>query len=399
MSLPLKMVAMIAWLLALATAYGVGAYTAWDGSMPDASHSLGEGIEARDPIRRSMEINRSLRALDASQLPEVIRTVEQARFWFDEQDHRLLMYAWVPIDPESATDWAFTRPGILARRARIALVDALGFFDQPRANALLRSLGVTREAELLHGHMVQGWARSNAKESLTEYIENMERGAARKRAIEVLTNEILKGGPDALIAWSNSIPSDAMRQFKGATFQMSVSAMARVDPKQAADWLEEHLGEPYAARSRRVLTVRWLERDPAAAMGWLATLDRDQASLELVKTSFAGWVKINPVAAEEWALGAPPKSILDPARRVLVRKYFEDEPETAMAWAHRMHDPPTRLRVQVSAGKAWRRADPDAFLAWLPNSGLDMQARDLILNTAHGDSPPSGNQGADRRAP
>jgi hypothetical protein len=32
------------------------------------------------------------------------------------------------------------------------------------------------------------------------------------------------------------------------------------------------------------------------------------------------------------------------------------------------------------------RKDPDAFMAWLPESGLEAQVRDLILNTARKDA-------------
>jgi hypothetical protein len=399
MSLLLKIVAAIAWLLALAGAYNVGAHTDRGGSTWDGLHSLQEAIRARDPIRRSFEVSRSLRGLDARHLPEAIRTVEDAHFWFDQQEYYLLMYAWVRIEPVSAIDWAFDRPRPLAHRAQIALVDALGFYDQPRAGSVLRSLGVSGEAEILHEHMVTGWARSDARASLTEYIENMQQGTARQRAIKVFIHEILKGGPDALIAWTESIPIDAARQFKRATFQKSVNLMAGVEPRRAADLLEEHLGEPYANKSHRVLTLSWLKSDPAAAMDWLATLEGERALPEVVKKSFASWVEIDPVPAEAWALGAPPTSTLDPARRVLVRKYFNQEPARAMDWAHRIDDRMTRLRVQASAGRAWWRADPDAFLAWLPDSGLDTQVRDLILNTAHNAAAPTESPGVDRRQP
>ena len=52
-----------------------------------------------------------------------------------------------------------------------------------------------------------------------------------------------------------------------------------------------------------------------------------------------------------------------------------------MEWAHLVHDPVVRRRVQTAAGRAWFRKDPDAFMAWLPESGLESQVRDLILNT------------------
>ncbi len=48
---------------------------------------------------------------------------------------------------------------------------------------------------------------------------------------------------------------------------------------------------------------------------------------------------------------------------------------------HLVHDPVVRTRVQTLAGRAWFRRDHDAFMAWLPESGLENQVRDLIQNT------------------
>jgi hypothetical protein len=395
MSLLIKAIVAIAWLLALASAYGVGARSDWAGSTPGELDSLREAVQARDPVRRSFDISRSLHQLDARQLPGAARIAEEAGFWFVDQEHSLLMYAWVPIDPESAIEWAWAQPRPLDRRAKIALVDALGFFDQPRAGALLRSLGLSREAELLHEHMVRGWARSGATESLTDYIEALQQGKPRQRAVRALVDGILREGPDALIAWAESIPVDAERQFKRVTFKKSVHALAGTEPQRAAQWLEGHFGEPYAAGSTKVLMLRWPDSDPAAAMDWVATLDVEHASPDLVKKSFSSWLEIDAAAAENWALGAPPTITLDPVRRVLVRKYFDKNPAKAMAWAHRIQNRVTRLRVQASAGRAWWRSDPDAFLAWLPDSGLDAQVRDLILNTAQKEAAPAESLGAD----
>jgi hypothetical protein len=72
---------------------------------------------------------------------------------------------------------------------------------------------------------------------------------------------------------------------------------------------------------------------------------------------------------------------VDPLIRVVIRRDFDRRPALAMEWAHLLHDPGVRERVKISAGGAWHRKDPDAFLAWLPDSGLEDPVRDLILNT------------------
>jgi hypothetical protein len=198
----------------------------------------------------------------------------------------------------------------------------------------------------------------------------------------VLINEILKAGSDALIQWAEEIPVAAEQQFKRMTFQKAANAIAGDQPAKAAMWIDGHLGQSYAAGAPKAVALRWVERDPAAAMDWLVGLPEASEGGTLVKGTFKSWVDADIASAEEWALGAAPAAGVDPAVRVLVRAYFDPNPAKAMGWTHRIHTRQVRLRVQASAGRAWLRADRDAFMAWLPDSGLDDQVRDLILNTA-----------------
>ena len=99
------------------------------------------------------------------------------------------------------------------------------------------------------------------------------------------------------------------------------------------------------------------------------------------KTLFTRWLADDTKSAEDWVRSAPPSTEVDPLVRVIIRRYFDRHPALAMEWAHLLHDPVVRTRVQTSAGRAWFRKDHDAFMAWLPESGLESQVRDLILNT------------------
>lgn len=387
MTLNVKVLAALLWSLALMGAYGLGARHVASDPGRASVRSFERAMAERDPVRRSFEISRSLRDIDAAGITDVVRAVESAGFWFDPQEHQLLMAAWVQIDQTSPVDWAFARPGTLTWRARIAVVDALGFADPPRARWLISSLDLSDDTELLHLHMIQGWARSEHKDSLTRYIVNLPQGIPRQQATKALISEILKGGADELIAWVDAIPVDAERQFKRAAFQKAANAIARVAPTRAALWLDEHLGNRYAVGAPKVVAIRWLERDPPAAMDWLVTITEKTRGADLVKQSFSSWTKIDSEAAEQWALAASPAPGVDPAVRVLVRRYFDTRPAEAMEWAHRIHDPTTRTRVLASAGRSWLRADPEAFMTWLPESGLESQIRDLILNTARKVTP------------
>ena len=55
-------------------------------------------------------------------------------------------------------------------------------------------------------------------------------------------------------------------------------------------------------------------------------------------------MKIDADAAEAWALEASPAAGSDPAVRVLIRRYFDRDPERAMEWSQRsLRTGPTSL--------------------------------------------------------
>jgi hypothetical protein len=229
--------------------------------------------------------------------------------------------------------------------------------------------------------MVQGWARSDYKADLTDYIEALPRGVLRQQAARALVNEILKGGPDDLIAWADGIPIDAERRMKQMAFQKAAYALSQVAPARAAQWFDAHLGRVYSVGALKVITLHWLERDPASAMDWVVELPGSDRRSDLVERSFKSWIELDADAAQKWALGASPAPGVDPAVRILVRRHFEQRPAEAMDWAFRIHAREPRLRVLLSAGRGWLRKDRDAFMAWLPESGLETQVRELILKT------------------
>jgi hypothetical protein len=377
-----KLLAVTLWLLLLTGAYWLGAQV-HSGALPASTRvaSFDAALEERNPLSRSFEISRFLRDLDAQSVDDTLEAVEAAGFFFDHQEHRLLMAAWVPIDSVAAIDWAFARPGALKDRARGAALEALGFLDPTQALYVLHSLDDPDLVDTLHLYMVQGWARDDRRDELTDYLADQPPSVSRQRATLALANEILRGGPDELIAWVDTIDADPSNAFKRVAFQKSANALAQVDPARAAHWLDDHLGRPYALQAPNVVAMHWAERDPAAALDWLVSLPEESNEADRTKTIFTRWLEDDTKSAEAWVRSAVPSRDVDPLVRVIIRRTFDRDPALAMEWAHLLHDPIVRTRVQTSAGRAWFREDRDAFMAWLPESGLESQVRDLILNT------------------
>jgi hypothetical protein len=370
------------WLVSLAGAYWLGARGPTRVEPGPASiASLEAALDQRNPLSRSFEVSRFLRDLDARSVDHTREVVEAAGFWFDHQEHRLLMDAWIPIDSVAAVDWAFARPVALRDRARNAALEAMGYHDPTRALYVLHALEDPDLVDTLHLYMVEGWARADRRDELTDYLTDMPPSESRQRATLALANEILKRGPDELIEWVEAIEADPSNAFKRVAFQKSAVSIARIDPVRAARWLDDHLGRPYALQAPDVVAMYWAEKDPAAALDWLVSLPEAHEEADRTKTVFTRWLDGDAKSAEAWLRSAIPSGKVDPLVRVIVRRTFDRDPALAMDWAHLLHDPTVRTRVQTSAGRAWFRMDRDAFMAWLPGSGLESQVRDLILNT------------------
>ena len=378
----MKLLGAILWLLLVVGAYRLGAESAARTKpVVTSTTSFEAALGHSDPLSRSFEISRSLRSVGVEDVGDVVEAVEAAGYWFDRQEHRLLMAAWVPIGSDDAITWAFSRSGMLQDRAEEAALEALGYSDPVRALYVLQSIEDHNRADFLHLHMVQGWARSDRKDELVEHLAGQPPSVYRQRAAAALANEILKGGPDELIEWVDTIEADPGNAFKRTAFQRAANALAQLDPVRAARWIDEHLGRAYAFRAPNLVARRWAEKDPAAAMSWLVSLPKESTEKDRTKRTFTDWLNRDAKPAESWVRSAAPSAAVDPLVRVIIRRDFDRRPALAMEWAHLLHDPIVRTRVQTSAGRSWYRRDRNAFLAWLPDSGLERQVRDLILNT------------------
>ena len=380
----------VLWLSACSVAFAVGAWNPQTRSRPTAPEAtLEEALGHRNPLVRSYELSRFFRDLDEGGIPDVLGTVEAASHWFDQQEHHLLMAAWIPLDPLAAVDWAFSRPGTLELRASVAVVEELGFHDPALAQSVVTSIEPEETREALHLHMVRGRARSTRKDELTEYLSELEPSFGRQHAIELLVNEILKDGPDAAVAWVDEVLASADDGFKRIAFQKTAKAIAHVEPAWAAQWIAGHRGRAYAARATRVVAEEWADRDPDSAMDWMISLPAGSERAQLVELRFKRWLRRDGRSAEAWARSAVPARGADPAVRVLVRRHFARQPALAMEWANRLQDPIVRRGVLISVGRSWLLEDRDALVAWLPESGLESGIRDGILN----DPPaPSGRR-------
>ena len=261
---------------------------------------------------------------------------------------------------------------------------AWGFRD---GRAAVRILDDVEDPDLmarLRPAIVEGWLRSDDRESVGEYIASVSEPRRRGRLTFVLAAETMRDGVEAVIRWAEAVPEDAPNDFKQGAFYHASSVVARKDPRRAAEWFELHRTQPYSEGSVAGIATAWArDHDPQGLLDWLRSLpaegDREGERGTAIADGFRIWLGKVPAEAEAWLRSALPDPELDPAVAELVLHLSRSSPGSAVEWAGRIQDEQLRLARTIRAGRAWWNAEPDAATAWLAVSGLPEAARQQIV--------------------
>jgi len=336
--------------------------------------ALAEG----DPLERAHRFNAYLEGLEAESLPQLLETLEARQHWLVGYELRSLMIAWTRFDPPGALDWALSRPGRLKSRAAGAAIYAWGFHDPQAALEALSALDRREPKVLLEEQLVFGWLQSRELEGAAQYISRKAGSMMRQKFVNALTTELMRDGPDAVIAWVEAIPDDAVGRYKKIAFQKASNVLATVDPSGTARWIEGHLQHEYSGFAAASIAKRWVEKDPATAIEWLLSLPEGSAETQAVPRTFNDWLAQNPGEAEAWLREASPSQPTDELVRVLVSRDRTLDPAAALEWAGQIHDPRVQRKVMIGVARDWYHKKPEQAGIWLAESGLSDDYRAII---------------------
>ena len=111
------------------------------------------------------------------------------------------------------------------------------------------------------------------------------------------------------------------------------------------------------------------QRDPPAALDWVASLPPGEENGQVLRATLQGWWQLAPEDAEAWVRSRTPDAALDIALHVLIEDAAED-PSAALGWALRLHDAEDKLRTSLMLARRWGRRDSEALEAWLATNEL-----------------------------
>jgi hypothetical protein len=362
------------WVAALVAAFAVGrlGFTG-SGTEERPVRSFEKILRERDSLDRSYELSRFLIDLDEADIDEVAEIVEARQYWFGEADIALLMTAWTKFDGPGAVEWALSRKGPLKKRASEAAIEAMAFHNPSSARSLMDSIDTPELIDPLHNHMMKGWARSEFSDSFYQYSVNLPTSIERQTATETLVTVVASRGMGPMKDWLKAIPDDEPDNFKGLAIRRATDVLAAIDPVATAEWAMEFVDGKYGESLPMIIARYWAIRDLGATVAWLAAFPVTEERADRVRGIFSEWLEDEPDKATHWLRVAAPLAGADPAIRWMVRLNVIKDPGAALDWAHLIHADAVRLNVLRAVGRAWYKRDPEAFEAWLPESGLEIE--------------------------
>jgi hypothetical protein len=378
---------LILLVLTVAGAFAFGRWRAVEsGDDPELAtlDSFRSSFEQGNALERSYRFHAFLQVMTPEEVDGAAELVDSWNPWLEADELGNFMFAWTAFDPDAALAWGLSRSGSFRDQAAGAALVGWAFHDTEAARRAMEALDPGTAPAGLEEHVVAGWLLSGQHDGVVEYIQSRPRGLVRQRYTNLLTIELMRESPQAVVRWAEGIADNARGSYKRTAFQKAANILASNDPVHASKWIETHLNAEYANGAPGVIGQRWLEVDPPAALEWLTNLpsgDYDNA----VRSTLVTWLNVAPGDAEAWVRDASPAAGLDLSVEFMISR-SRDDPEAAIDWARRIHDPIAKQQTVVRLGRKWTRRDPDSAKRWLEDSDLSPEMKSAILD------PPVGKQ-------
>jgi len=341
-----------------------------DFAPPGVTGEVRQVLLEPDLLARTAALSSLLERLGPESLEQVREAYDSV--FLDLGDTELVLFGgwWARFDPATAMVWTNrnwgTRNSIPVVRA---VMRAWGRSD-PRAalTATMRAPNAMVKRRWTDS-VLRGWDES-VQDGALEWAETLGHGPDRQWALYVVTRRrVLRDGPEAALAWAEGLPDDD-ELFKLNAFRRVAGAVANVDPQLATTFAERHLEGPYAKSLPTRVGMRWVERQPEAAMRWLSSLPAGTNRDDGVQDTYFQWLTNDRVAAREWLPGVEHDGWLDPAVSIYAKSFAREDPVAALQWASGIHDPELRNPTMGVIARQWLVSDEASANAWLDQSGL-----------------------------
>ncbi|MEE2674614.1 MAG: hypothetical protein VX466_12515 [Myxococcota bacterium] len=363
---------------------------------------LDDALSERDELERMYQLTRFLRTLAPEDVPAALEAVEKHRVGVTKEEVQLFMLGWTRVDApgafEAARNWPTPWKSVLMEKAMYAW----GFNDGKAALAACEQVEDTELRDRLTTSLVQGWVRSHDHVGVSEYIASLPAMRRRDRLSFRLAGELMRDGPDAVIAWAEAVPVDAPNQFKQYAFYHAAGSVTRVDPARVIPFYKRHMGRGYTSTALRNIAIKWSQyHDPRELVAWVLSLPAGTVSesmrAEAIGAAVRTWAEKASDEVGPWLERKLPDPSFDRAIAEFVRAIADTSPELAVSWAARIENEAERRKYTLRAGRRWMKQAPEAARAWAVGADMPEDWREQILATKPRRKRDPNAQGGKRR--
>ncbi|HIG00832.1 MAG TPA: hypothetical protein EYQ66_05935 [Myxococcales bacterium] len=338
--------------------------------MPGLAGEVREVLLIPDLLERTAALATLLGQLEPESLEDLKEAYDTVFLDLDATELVLFGEWWASFDPRSAIAWTSyhwntrrsipVHQGIMREWGRSDPLSAI-LATQSAPNPAVRRRWVES--------ILRGWEES-VHEGALSYVESLGHGEDRQWGLSVVARlKVLRDGPEATIAWAESLPDDE-RAFKLNAFRRAAGAAAAVDPLAAAAFAERHLNGPYSKGMPRRVGMPWTDHDPEAAMRWLSTLPDTPNRTDGVLETYRRWLRHSRAAARLWINTVELEPWVDGALSVHAKSLGKEDPLEAIRVASQITDPELRQGTLGVVAREWVIRDEEAGKAWLDQSDL-----------------------------
>lgn len=273
-----------------------------------------------------------------------------------KRDVEVTLEGWAQANPEAALKWF--------NELDPEVKDSM--MSQKRlAHALLEGIAENDTAyatQLLIGMNLQGGEYWRSVDSIGD---------------EVWDNARNSGDPKQALFWAEELPDGDIKKF--AIMQIA-RKYARVDPVEAAEWLETTSQTNNHAIG--MVVDSWRRKDAAAAANWLSSFDGQDKDLRgSYYSTFSSWAEKDFESASNYLNSISDPKNQDYAKYGMTRTISTKKPQEALDMASSINDPKLRIRSVIDTSRNAFKDNPEKLVDWLNESKLSPKEQETVLTS------------------
>jgi len=350
-----------------------------------------EGILAIPDMRTRVEaVIGYVDAHTPDEAAKVNSALREAVHYVDPASFAILVGWWARFDPPAALRALNSNFFSAQRTQLVAMVIQEWARADPEAarEATDLTIALSRPDDIMHDTyrtaLAFGWAQSGRK-GYWEYVEALPVGTTRQRALAaVATWMVADQGVDATMAFAKELDPGGRHSLKLQFHRRAARAIARRDPRLAAEWALEMFDSPFGEGMLTHVASEWGRVDGKSALEWMENLPPGKQSEEFVHQTYLRWLRDDPLSARSWLEdNAPGSPLLAPAIALYIRSVGPRNPEAAAEWVpHLAQSERYRDRTVLFLVKLWLTMDRERALEWVNEASLDPELREQAISLA-----------------